>query len=382
MNESLRTLINGFPRTVSAAVDGDLIQHYVHSEREMEVFIEHNKPDKNLYFSIARMRQDMRPVTGLVSFDFDSPLEESIFDDDITDGEKIRRMREDSDVAYKVLGQVWDDTQSLVRECREQSIPVICVFSGLGVHAHLLYQERVNPVEEKTTTSLHFVEECGLETWDRKVISDTKRILRVPNSQRIDERGSTGTWCIPMTESEVVNNSLMEMLNRCTEPKSIPIHSRYREENRPRMQAYEDVDFDESETGSVEMKGKLSDIPDDVEYIVRNCIPLPCVRERFLTRNPSHYIRFSAVCFLFQSGFSPDEVQKIISQLNWVDYDKQTTRKQVKNIWKNRYSELSCSRLQRLGLCVYGPEFEQFSNDKEDCETYNYTSGEALYPYE
>jgi hypothetical protein len=368
---------------VAAAEGGGISQTFVHSWSEWETFVEHNKPDKNLYCNIARMRQDMRPVVATFPFDFDSPMKESAFEENVPDGEKINRMRQDSDLAYEVLGDVWDDTQSLIRGCREENVPVITVFSGLGVHAHLLYEEQVNPTEQKVTTSKHFVEKCDLSTWDRKILPDTKRILRIPNSQRIDERGPAGAWCIPMTEDEVLNNSLLDMLERCSEPKTLPEYSRYEVGNRPRMQVYDDVDVDEDSVGTVELqKRDISEVPDNVEYIIDSCIPLPCVSERFIGPNPDHLIRFSGVVFLYQSGFTPEEVRDIIREIGWVDYDEKITRKMTKQIWNRQYSELSCSKLQSLGLCVMGPNFEEFGDEPSDCETYRYTSGEALYPYD
>jgi hypothetical protein len=384
MNTATEILVNGFPRTVAAAVNGGISQTFVHSEGEFDVFFNHNRPQKNLYFNIARMRQDMRPITGLVSFDFDSPLKDSMFEEGVKDGEKINRMREDESLANKILGDVWSDTKSLVEECWERNVPVLTVFSGLGVHVHLLYQEKVDPTEEKATTSMHFVEECDLSTWDRQVITDTRRILRIPNSQRVDEHGPASAWCIPMTEAEVMNNSLMDMLKRCSEPKSVPFHDRYKEENRPKLRVHDDADVEESNIGTVPLEDRdVSDeVPDDVEYVVRTCIPLPCVRERFLRSNPDHMIRFAGAVHLFQAGFRPKEVQNIIRGIGWIDYDAKVTRKMTEDIWKNRYSELSCSKLKnRLGLCVYGRDFDEFTNDATDCETYDYTSGEALYPY-
>lgn len=384
MNTAEEILTNGWPRTVAAAEGGELIQHYVHSASEYDVFVEHNKPDKNLYCNIARMRQDMRPVVSTFPFDFDSPLKDSAFEQGTTDGDKIRRMREDADLAYEILGDVWEDTQSLVRGCQEENVPVITVFSGLGVHAHLLFQEQVNPTEQKVTTSKHFVEKCDLTTWDRKILPDTKRILRIPNSQRIDENGPAGAWCIPMTEAEVLNNSLIDMLDRCSEPKSIPFHNRYKSENRPRMQVYDNVEMEEDSVGTVDLEQRdiSSEVSDNIEYIIRTYIPLPCVSERFLRSNPDHQIRFSGVVMLYQSGFTPSEVRDIIREIGWIDYDPKITKKMTEQIWSRRYSELSCSKLQSLGLCVMGPDFEEFGDEPSDCETYRYTSGEALYPYE
>jgi hypothetical protein len=92
-------------------------------------------------------------------------------------------------------------------------------------------------------------------------------------------------------------------------------------------------------------------------------------------------VRFSGVVHLYQAGFNPQEVQNIIADIGWVDYDRAITEKMTKNIWNNNYSELPCSKIQSLGLCVMGSEFEEFGDEVEDCETHRYTSGEALYPY-
>lgn len=381
MDTAAKILCNGFPRTVAAAADGALAQTFVHSEGEFDVFFEHNKEDKNIYMNIARFRSDMRPITGDIAFDFDAPLKDSAFEEGTKDGEKIEMMREDGDLAEEILGAVWDDVQTLVSACWEREIPVISVFSGLGVHCHLLYQEQVNPTEEKTTTSYHFIEELDLKTHDVKIIPDTKRILRVPNSQRVDDGDKCGVWCIPMTELEVLNNNLHEMLERCKNPKSVEYYDRYKPENRPEMRVYEDVDVNADTAGTVPLETTL-DVPNNVEYMVRSCISMPCVQERFLSPNPDHMIRFTGVAMLYQAGFQPAEVREIIRKIGWVDYDEQITRKMTDQIWNRGYSELSCNTLQTHGLCVYGPDFEEQSDDPKDCPTHNYTSGKVLYPYD
>ncbi len=375
---------SGFPRTVAHASNGHLQQFFIHSIGAFDMFFKHNRSDKNLYSSICRFRSDMRHITGSVPFDFDSPLKDSVFETN-SDREKVERMREDGELANKVLGEVWKDAQSLVRFCKSKSIPVVSVFSGLGVHCHVLYQEETEPVKRKTSISNWFVDECGLNTHDRQIIPDTRRILRIPNSQRVDKGDGTGVWCIPITEDEVLNNSVHDLLQRCSSPKDIPYHDRYRPENRPEMElkeGYEDPDVEE--VRSVELKGQdiNQEIPELTEWIIRNSIPFPCVQERVLSANPHHMVRFNAAAFLLQSGYSPSEVIDILGNVGWVDYDKGITTKMVKSIYRNGYSETSCNTMYNLGLCVHSEEIEKFSDDPSDCETYKYTSGEALYPYD
>jgi hypothetical protein len=375
---------SGFPRTVAKGSGGDFSQFFVHSEGEFDLFFDHNRPDQNLYSSICRFRSDMRHITGDVAFDFDAPLKDSVFDTN-SDREKVERMREDEELAEKVLGQVWKDTQSLVRFCKTHSMPVVSVFSGLGVHCHVLHQEETEPVKKKISTSNWIVDECDLSTHDRQIIPDTRRVLRIPNSQRIDNEKSTGVWCIPITEDEVLNNSIHDLLERCASPKEMPYHERYRSENRPEMElkeGYEDPDVEEARSVELEPRSVDQEISDLTEWIIRNTIPLPCVAERVLSANPHHMVRFNAAVFLLQGGYKPSEVIEILGNIGWVDYDKGITTKMVKSIYNNRYSEMPCNKLYSLGLCVYSEEIDEYSNDESDCETYKYTSGEALYPYE
>lgn len=373
---------SGFPRTVAHASHGDLKQVFVHSEGEFNMFFKHNRPNKNLYSSICRFRSDMRPVLDKIPWDFDSPMKDSIFDTE-TDRQKVEMMREDEELAEKVLGEVWDDVQSLVRECKRDNIPVVTVFSGLGVHCHMLYQDRVNPVEAKVSTSNYYIDECDLTTWDRQIITDTRRILRIPNSQRIDA-GSTGVWCIPITEDEVLNNTIHDLLERCGSPKEIPIHDRYKKENRPEMEVMEGYEEVEEKTAGTEPleDSVTTNMEDWEEGVAKMCLPLPCIRERFFTQNPDHMVRFNGVVFLYQAGYRPYEVRDIIRDIGWIDYDEEITKKMTEQIWNRRYSESKCDTLNSLGLCVQGEMFEEYGDEPSDCETYKHPSSEALYPYQ
>lgn len=382
MNNGQHILYQGFPRTVAYADQDGLKQFFVHSEGEWDMFFEHNKDRRNLYSSTCRFRSDMRHVLDEVFMDLDSPLKESLFDESVSDIEKVERMRDDPDLAEKVLGMVWDDAQSLVRRLREDDIPTLSVFSGLGVHVHMLYQDRIEPVKEKVSISNYYIEECELTTSDRQVLSDTRRVLRMPNSRRFDGGDSGDVYCIPITEEEVLDNTVHDLLERCSRSKDIPYHDKYKKENRPEMEVmegYENVDAESQK--NLPLKGQSVDqnIDELSEWIVKNNIPLPCVRERMLSANPHHMVRFNGAALLFQAGFSLEEVRSIIRGIGWTDYDEDITKKMTKSIWQGKYSENNCSTLMSLGLCVYGPDFDDFSNESQDCDTYKWKADQPRY---
>lgn len=381
MNTASQLLFRGFPRTVASATEGEIRQHFVHSESEFDLWFKKLRPERSLYSSICRFRSDMRPKLGSIPFDLDSPMKDSVFEEGTSDAEKIEQMRLDEDLTNEVLGDVWNDAQSLMAKCLEEDIPAIGVFSGLGVHVHLLYQEEVEPTEQKVSISQWLIEECDLLTHDVSIITDTRRILRVPNSQRVSQDQPAGVWCIPMTEEEVTSNTVHDLLKRSTAPRELPMKDRYRPENRPQMETkegYEEVEQDTAGTVPVH-NSNTTQLDEIEEQTVKDCIPLPCVRKRFFSSNPHHLIRFTGAILLYEAGFTPKEVRTIIRDIGWVDYDEGITNKMTEQIWNKRYSELPCSRLQSLGLCVQSPEFDDYGDEPSDCETYKWKSGEAFY---
>lgn len=382
MDASQEILYNGFPRSVGSTDKDQIRQHFVHSESEFDLWFDKLKNERNMYSSICRFRSDMRPILGDIPFDLDSPLKDSVFEEGTTDAEKIEMMKDDGDLLKEVLGDVWKDAQKLMTKCIKEDIPAIGVFSGLGVHIHLLFQEEVQPTKKKVSISQWLIDECDLFTHDTTIITDTRRILRVPNSQRISDDERAGVWCIPMTEREIINNSIFDVLERTSRPKTIEYHDRYKPENRPEMvlkEGYEEVKEDTAGTVPIDDAIEHTNLSDLEEELVREHLMMPCISERFFSSNPHHMVRFSGTTLLYQAGYTPIEVRQIIRNIGWVDYDPDITKKMTDQIWNREYSELPCSKLQTLGLCVQSPEFEKYGDEPSDCETYKWMSGESNY---
>ena len=375
-----RILFGRYPRTVASKTeDGKLRQSFVHSDSEIDLFVDTMEDRRDLYSSICKFDSNMTPIMGDVAFDFDSEMKDTYWSENIPEKQKIAEMRNDKNVADNVLGPVWDDAQSLVERCVEENIPTISIFSGMGVHVHLLYQIEREPKEKKISTTQRFVEECGLDTWDRKILTDLRRVLRIPNSKRFDNGEFTEVYNIPITEKEVLNNSLHDLLERSSQPKSIEYHDRYKEDNRPEMkvhEGYEDIDYQDVQ---VEIEDNPTEFSTNgwIEWVIDECIPLPCLSERFKSYNPHHYVRLAGAIHLFNAGFSPGEVIDIIESLGWRDYKREKTRDYVKQIYSKGYSDPKCETLMKKGLCVHQPGFDGYSDEPEDCETHKWRNGKC-----
>lgn len=365
---------NGFPRSVASSKNGELLQFYVHSESEFDLFFDKVRKNRNVYSSTCRFRSDMRPVLDKIFFDFDSAKKDTVFGGNISDRKKVEKMANDRDLLYTVLGNVWDDVNSLIEYCFFNDIPAVTVFSGMGFHVHLLYQEEVSPVDKKRTTSHMLIDKCDLETYDRTVITDVRRILRVPNAQRVDGE-PTGLWTIPLSENEVLEWELEDVFDASFSPKPLDEDKRYAVENRPKMKHYEEYEQESSEEYQ-SRRMEARDISEEVdslsEYIVDNSVLMPCVSERIKQSNPDHQIRLNYAIHMLNAGWSVEEIVQISSGLNWIDFDADKTRKFVKHAKEKKYSEFPCQTMFNRGFCVEEEE-------PEECESYGWRGGEAFF---
>lgn len=358
-----RLLFSGFPRDI-----GVPSRFSVFTADHFDRVVSKANDSSNVYCSISRL-----PVTGpetdKVFFDLDAKAESM---ESMHESEQFRRMREDSDVAEQVLGDVVDDMQTLATASIEDDIPIIGIFSGKGVHIHQMYQTTKNPGNELLSIGNKYTQELDMETVDVRVF-EPLRITKIPNTQRFHDGKKTGVWTVPLTANEMAEIGVSELLEWSKAPRHPPMDpALLNESQRPEMEVYDD--YLRRTGGNVPERpmGEIGDIPGDVEDIVEQFIDLPCVRERVLTRDPDHEIRLNFVVMLFNYGFSKSEVHDIIRKLSWANYDPEMTKKQIQSIWRNKYADMSCRGLMERGFCVR-------SENPQDCPTYGWSGGTQLY---
>ncbi|UBF23082.1 DNA primase [Haloarcula virus HCTV-16] len=374
-----KLLFGKFPRRF-----GNPVQWPVHSESEMDVAIDECEGERNLYSTISYF--DLTEGGGVISdkiaFDLDSPFKDAAFPDLDRDDEKIHAMRQDRDLAEEVLGEVVSDARLVAEYAQSQEIPLVGVFSGFGIHLHLLYQDQLNASRHLATTVRKVIDEYDLETADVQIIGDVQRILRIPNVRRVyvdADRGESITsdthtmpcnlYTVPLTRREIRNLTVDELLDWSTSTRDIPIPG---ENERPQMKVYDEY-LEERATA----RGKVETEIDVEEYdrqgllnMLKDLLQMPCMYERIVQPNPHHMVRFNSAVLLFNAGFSREEIETIFMKLGWRDADRRKTRKFLKQIERRGYSDMSCRTIQGLGLC-------QREDDPESCETYGWSGGEA-----
>lgn len=365
MDTIQKELFGTFPRFVA-----NPMQWAVFDEGSFDMFLDENDGQANCYSRISRYGRDGSIMLDRVFLDLDG----NIPVDGLTDLEMVRRLRRDVGFRNDVLGRVVDDVRKIADLCREESIPVVGVYTGKGVHIHAFFEERANPQEAYSSLQRWFVEECDLDTFDEQVNGDMKRLCRVPNCHRYDEDVGTklDMFTVPLSKSEMLNITVDELVEFSKQPRqiSLPGESRPPFLKRPEhsSSSYEVEEIEQKETG------EMGEVTEKLEAWLKDVLQLPCMYERLQTRNPAHYVRLNSAVLMMNVGMSVPEILTVFGQLGWHDFDRKVTRKHLKQIRNRGYVSMSCASIQAKGLCVYDK-----GDRAEECPHYGYTGGDREY---
>lgn len=372
-----RELFGETPRyvgLVGSEREGERNQFLAFDEVTLNLFLSMNYGDNNMYTRISYLGNAGGSILDKVFLDLDIEKPDGV--DDYA-SEIIPVMRDDRLVADDVLGDVVEDARAVASFLEAQDLPAIAVFSGLGVHVHVLTQAAVQPDRELRTMVRWIEAEAELETLDDKGAreGDYNRLCRIANCPRVGADGSQlDLYTIPLSMGELKEITAEELLALAREPRQVPVpHG-----DRPEMEVKEEYD---TETGGKVLDvgtKEVGDVPhgafeDQLEAFLKDAIRMPCMYERIMSRNPDHHVRFNVAILLFNCGLDPDGVQEIYEKLGWFDYDPEVTRKQLWHIWETGYRSSSCQSIQEKGLCVYD------SDGRESCPTFGWRGGQASY---
>lgn len=388
MDRAQKAVFGEFPRAVGTnnQQTGQLKQWMVHSEGEFDVFFNTVNGVKNIYSSIS-----WEPIGGdlkldKVSVDFDTPQKED--DWPVFGGEEppadeiVARMRNDEYVADEVLAPVLKDARDMVERSVENEVPVLCVFSGFGIHVHQFYKPKDNPDKQIDTTGKKYVRELNLTTADMGPIGDVKRVLRVPNAERVHvEIGTDGVlrtrpcslYTIPLLAEEIMELTASELVDMAMAPR-VPELPDLSYRNRPEMKTYDDYlqSGDLKDVEQKDMRKVEEPVQDDefLAYMLKDYLKMPCMYERIMQPEPDHAVRRNCTVLLYNLGLEPREVIEIYARIGWSDWDRSITRTQIENIYKNGYADMSCRTLRIEGFCTR-------ADDPTSCPTFGWSGGRA-----
>ena len=390
MTPTQDTLFGQAPRRV-----GTPSQHWVFHPEQVDLFIDAINGRRNAYATAGWWDFAEGSVCDKVLYDLDSTAKAephetggwSIFDgtesEEPPDDEVVQMMRNDPDLADRILGDVCEDARALADRSDDENVPIVGVFSGFGIHIHQLYGPTLNPSVAMSTTALRYVDRTSIETADHSIFGQTERICRIPNCERVadsvkaggnivDGRGC-GIYTVPLTAAELASVDPQWLLDVSHSPREISVPDA---EARPEMRVWNDYETGHEETADIPPRplnpnDESETADDDVRWLVENLISMPCIRQRLLDDpNPDHDVRVYATVLLLNVGLNPQQVVDLYSMINWVDWDRSVTAKQVQSIYKHGYSDRSCKALRQKGLCVK-------SEEPETCRAFGWNGGKC-----
>lgn len=386
MDDITSVLFGEFPRAVATdTVTGQLRQWVIHSEGEMALFLKTVGGERNPYASIS-----WRPVGGnlkldKVPFDFDTPQKPDwpVFGGDgpLPEDEMIARMRNDPEIADAVLDPVIEDARTLIERAAEDNTPAIAVFSGFGIHVYLLFKEKVYPDKQVDTTARMYAGNLNLDTVDPALHGDVKRVLRVPNAERVhietDGRKMivqrpTGVNTIPLVRADFDGLTATELLDMARQKR----HPDPPIQPRPEMRTYDgyirDVDEATKEDQRKVDRSVLEGNNDLLAFCLTEWLQMPCMFERIQQPEPPHPVRQNCAVLLFNLGFTPTEVTELFSRIGWRDWKRAKTKGYLQQIYRKGYSDMNCASIRHKGLC--SPEY---ADDARECPCFGWSGGRA-----
>jgi len=348
-------------------------QWLVYDEKSFDLFKQANEGSANCYSRISWVGSEGNWWLDRVFLDLDSEVEI-----EMTDAEMVTKLRANKQFAEDVLGSVVDDARRIARVLRAESIPAVGVYTGKGLHVHMLYEPRKNPQVELQSQTDWIVDQAEIETIDRQVTGDVKRLCRVPNCRRYDERleKPLDLWTVPFERRELRDLTVQELVTRSESPRSIELPA----DSRPPYLTHPDYQPDERAAQTVQAEAVDMPAPalpsgnEKVQEWVQDIVRIPCLQELVVRANPPHKIRMALAIELLNAGLTVDEIVQTCSQLGWADWDPQVTRKQVRQIRDTGYDSFSCAQIQSDGHCLW-------SHDEraDECDDYGFPGGVRQY---
>jgi hypothetical protein len=237
----------------------------------------------------------------------------------------------------------------------------IPIFSGKkGFHIYVLTHPCKLPSNDLRKIQLDLVKECFEEVpkeVDQHCLGDLRRLVRIPNtihpngsktsngSRTSNGSKTSNSYCVPLP-SKMMN--LSEILKYAKTPQ----YDRYKINRLLTLVVKKEI----IEKETVKEKTNGSKISNG-KGILR-----PCLMKGIRLKNPPHWVRVASTIDLLKKGLSINQILKLYSRFDWIDYNPQITEYQVKGIANNGYNSYSCERIKSLGLCKEGCKWNTTSS--------------------
>jgi hypothetical protein len=260
------------------------------------------------------------------------------------------------------------DVLALRDWARNLGLTLVNVFtgSGHGWHSYLEFKpalEHANAGLREVYRALQMkaVREAKLRTADPAIIGDYRRILRLVGCQYVSskthERSGFRTVEVPPALLDTGGlDDIKDYARVVRPPVSVfpPVETLAEAVVRLALEREApSMDFEPSGAPTIAYRAVGGSA---VAEMARNYLPRPCIHQGIMERNPSHPIRFDAVVELKEMGQDIATAREIIHAIaleaQWADFDPKITDGHIRQIYRQDYGPVSCSKIRSIGACV------------------------------
>ena len=187
----------------------------------------------------------------------------------------------------------------------------------------------------------HFRTKERIISPDPCVVGDLKRLVRIPQTERIS---NPRTFCTYLPY-DFTSWSQRELLKWCFE-KHVVCYPKI-ESRLFLTDSCFSFEFSDMKHIIKEHKPFIKTKELSSTKLIKPLLR-PCVWNQISKIHPDHLTRVIATVDLFSLGFNEDEIVDYFSKLGWQDFDESVTRHYIG--YCKRYKPYSCSKLRGLGI--------------------------------
>lgn len=292
------------------------------------------------------------------------------------------------DADYGTKAETLKLGQKVFEWCYENGIkePLSLWSGSRGTHSYPTFKPQFhdNPSKLLKLFSYKLIDEMGLyeKKWtkdangekdkikvaqfDTRVIGDTRRLCRYPNTRRVEESGlPSKSYCVVLDPARFVDMDVNEViqLSTCPQPYS---HICFKDTPTVKLTDFDcsDVNLQEfraMETnvcvGESEIFLGLSNKKKALYTLMGNFVK-PCTREQIFRVNPPQFARYSATCEMRDCGLTPDQTFNLFSQLDWFDWNPDRTMYHIGHIYSHPdLKPVGKAKMREYGLCKHNENF-------------------------
>ena len=308
-------LFGSLPREIGYERNGIFNRYDVYSKKELLniILIYGNSFDISLYIGIYNFEQDLVAIDKVI-FDID--------DED--------------------LNRSLETAKLIVSKLNEEEIPHIVVFSGKkGFHIYALFEKYLTTRERAICLLREFYDKVTpkeIRNVDFHLRGNVGGLIRIPFTRN----GRMYSNVLPS-----ISLNLSQIFSWCSIYKGdFTMKLLY---ERRRITEFVSCDERYEERDERPDLNIGSEFYPNIELL--HLLVRPCIMREVLKSHPTHFIRLAFVSEMIGLGFSEQQINEVIKHLNWEDYQEETTKGFVSELYRKKYKPMRCKTIRPYVRC-------------------------------